>query len=375
MHSMLGLIFAYRSFDGLQALAQPRTAASLPFGGRYRAIDFCLSNMVGAGITNVGVVMRDSYQSLMDHLGSGKDWDLSRNNGGLILLPPNSYGGRSGSYFSGSFRGKLDGLMGIASYIERSREEYVVMADGDCIVNIRLADVLRSHLSSGADITAVCTDSPCGRPEDSVYFRLDTTGRVCGIDSRMEQPQKNESLGIFILKKDLLMRLIAQGRTADESHFERGILRRVLPLYKVLPYHHTGYAARNQTVAMYFANTMKLLDTSVRAELFTPSNPIRTRIRDDAPAFYADGSCVRNSLITEGCRIEGRVENSVLFRNVHVAPNAVVRNSIILQEGIIESGVDLDYVITDKRVLICSGKTLTGDAQYPMVIEKNAVVR
>lgn len=375
MHSMLGLIFAYRSFDGLQALSQPRTAASLPFGGRYRAIDFCLSNMVDAGITNVGVIMRDSYQSLMDHLGSGKDWDLSRKNGGLILLPPNSYGGRSGAFFSGSFRGKLDALTGIATYIERSREDYVVMADGDCIANIRFSDVLRSHLSSGADITAVCTDSPCGRPEDSVYFRLDATGRVCGIDSRVEEPQKNESLGIFILKKDLLMHLIAQGRAADESHFERGILRNTLPLYKVFPYHHTGYAARNQTVAMYFTNSMKLLNTAVRSELFDPSNPVRTRIWDNAPAFYADGSHVKNSLIAEGCRIEGQVENSILFRNVHVAPNAVIRNSIILQEGIIENGVDLNYVITDKRVLICSGKTLTGDAHYPMVIEKNAVVR
>ena len=371
MNSMLGLVFAYRSYSGMRELVAPRTTASVPFGGRYRAIDFCLSNLVNAGVTDVGVILRDSYQSLMDHVGSGKDWDLSRKNGGLFLLPPFSYGGERQNTAT-TFSGKLDALAGVTSYIRHSREEYVVLAEGDCVTNIRLREVLERHIETGADITAVCTKRKVGEPARSIYFRLDEDGRVCAIDSHPQQAGENESLGIFIMKKQLLLELIQTGRAGDMVHFERGILRVVLPRLRVLPYFHEGYAARFHNVAMYFNNSMALLDPAVRRDVFSRANPIRTRVRDSAPTYYSDSAVVRNSLIADGCRIEGHVENSILFRNVYVAPGATVKNCIVMQDGQIEKNVFTEYIIADKRVSIGEGNALMGNAAYPVVIAKGS---
>ena len=372
MDSMLGLVFAYRSFSGMGELVSPRTTASVPFGGRYRPIDFCLSNLVNAGVSDVGIILRDSYQSLTDHLGSGKDWDLSRKNGGLFLLPPFSYG--SEPHHPVTFTGKLDALAGITSYINHSREPYVVLADGDCITNIRLRDVLAHHIASAADITVVCTRRPSGDPAHSVYFGLDAGGRVCSVDSNPAVPGKNESLGLFILEKKLLLEMIRAGSSQDMVHFERGILRVLLDRLRVLPYFHDGYVARLHTTAMYFKNSMALLDPAVRRDLFDRGNPIRTRVRDDAPTYYSDSAEVRSSLIADGCRIEGTVENSILFRGVRVAPGAVVRNAILMQETSVGKNAALSYVIADKLVTIGAGSDLHGSSTYPFVIAKRKSV-
>lgn len=372
MNKMLGLIFAYSRYSGMRELVAPRTAASVPYAGRYRAIDFCLSNMVGTGITDVGIIMRDSYQSLMDHLGSGKDWDLSRKNGGLFLLPPFSYGGEQSH--SGTFTGKLDALAGVTSYIAHSREPYVVLADGDCITNIRLRDVLARHIETKADITVVCSKLPVGDPARSIYYRFGEDGRIVGIDSHPERAQENESLGMFIMEKRLLQRLIQLGRAGDMVHFERGILREQLSSLRVLPYFHAGYVARLHNVAMYYRHSMAILDPAVREQLFDRNNPIRARVRDDAPTYYSDNAVVKNSLIAAGCRIEGHVENSILFRGVYVAPGATVKNSIIMQEGKVLENVFISHVIADKYVYISRDNMLMGNAAYPVVIAKHSTV-
>ena len=370
---MLGLIFAYRSYSGMGELVTPRTTASVPFGGRYRPIDFCLSNLVNTGVTDVGIILRDSYQSLMDHLGSGKDWDLSRKNGGLFLLPPFSYGGETHGPAT-TFTGKLDALAGVTSYIRHSRQPYVVLADGDCIMNIRLRDVLAQHIASGADITVAVSRKPRGNPSHSVYFRLDAEGRICAIESHPAAPAENESLGLFILEKKLLLDMIEAGRSGDMVHFERGILRMMLDRLNVRPYFHDGYIARLHTTAMYFQNSMALLDPAVRRGLFARDNPIRTRVRDNAPAYYSENAQVRNSLIADGCRVEGTVENSILFRGVTVAPGAVVRNAVVMQSSSIGKNACLSYIIADKQVRIGAGSDLHGSVTYPFVIAKGMSV-
>lgn len=373
MKEILGLIFAYSSFPRLGELVSPRTAASLPFGGRYRAIDFCLSNMVNAGISDVGVIMRDSYQSLMDHLGGGKDWDLSRKNGGLFLLPPQSYGGNA--YSRGeSFVAKLDALSGVYKYITASSAEYVLLADGDCITNIRVNDVLAAHEKSGADITVVCSRMPIGEAEHSIYFTLDGSERIRGVIANAETPQDNESLGMFLMKKTLLEELIKAGREGDLVHFERGILRQRLDTLNMRPYFHPGYVARLHTVADYYRHNMALLNERVRDQLLDRSNPVRARIRDAAPTYYSDTARVSGSLIASGCRIEGTVENSILFRNVHVAPGAVVRNCIVMQDGRICQNAQLDTVVLDKRVTVRAARVLTGSPASPYIIGKGSVV-
>ena len=373
MKDILGLVFAYSSFPRLGELVSPRTAASLPFGGRYRAIDFCLSNMVNAGISNVGVIMRDTYQSLMDHLGGGKDWDLSRKNGGLFLLPPQSYGGNP--YIRGeSFVAKLDALSGVYQYITARPGEYVLLADGDCITNIRISDVLATHEASGADITVVCSRMPVGEPEQSIYFDIDGSQRICGVIGNSQAAHDNESLGMFLMKKSLLEELIREGREGDIVHFERGILRQRLGTLNVRPYFHPGYVARLHTIADYYRHNMALLNERVREQLFDRSNPIRARVRDSAPTYYSDTAKVSSSLIASGCRIEGTVENSILFRNVYVAPGAVVRNSIVMQDGRICQNANLDTAVLDKCVTVRAARTLIGSPSSPYVIGKGSVV-
>ena len=173
MNDLHGIVFACRSDANLGELTRPRNTCSLPFGGRYRLIDFMLSNYVNAGITDVGVIVHQSYQSLLDHVGSGKDWDLSRKHGGLRILPPFGYAERGGEY-----RGNMDALAGVADYLENIRQDYVILAWGDMAVNLPVAEVFQQHLDSGADVTMVCTPSLKGAPRFSEYVEVDDTGRV-----------------------------------------------------------------------------------------------------------------------------------------------------------------------------------------------------
>lgn len=372
MIDVSALIFAYQSHNGMQVLMQPRTAASVPFGGRFRAIDFPLSNLVNAGVSSVGVVLRDTYQSLMDHLGSGRDWDLARNKGGLYLLPPFSYSvepHRETRFFSG----KMEALNGVATFIANNPHEYIVLCDGDCVANIRLAPVLDGHVASGADVTALYVSEPVGDPARSVYFDLDDTGRVTDV-LVSATPRPNESLGVFILKQELLLKMMETAQASNIALFERGILRSMLKDLNVRAVRHDGYTARMHTVKGYYRHSMDLLREDVRASLFDPGNPVRTRLPNCAPVYYEEGSKVSASLIGNGCRIEGTVENSILFRNVRVARGAVVRNSIIMQNCTIGEDVRLDCVIADKNVTVSRGKQLCGVPESPVVLSKGSVL-
>ena len=174
MKGLHGIIFSYEKHNDLRELTANRMPASVPFAGRYRIVDFILSSMVNAGITDAGVVLQGNYQSLLDHLGSGKDWDMSRKHGGLRLLPPFAAEQAGGAR---ELRGKMEALAGVRSYLQEIRQSHVVLADSDLIINIPIQDVYQAHLASGADITAVCTSnvaSDC----DVTFFRLDGTGRV-----------------------------------------------------------------------------------------------------------------------------------------------------------------------------------------------------
>jgi len=372
----LGLIFAYEGDDRMGELSNPRTTSSIPFGGRYRVIDFMLSNLSNAGVRDVGLIMKEGYQSLLDHIGSGRDWNLARKLGGISLLPPFGYAQNDGAprRFDAPYRGKIDGLLGVADYIKASNCEYVVLADGNCAVNVNLNHVFAAHQESGADVTVVCSKRVVGEPRRSVYFTLDEDGNASGITTYPDVAGENESLGIYILKKNLLEYMMNYGRTRDYCYFEREVLRELLTTFRIRPYFHNGYYAKMQSTLGYYNHSMELLNHDVRKELFDRTNPIITRIRDDAPTYYSDNSQVSGSLIADGCIIEGRVENSILFRGVKVEAGATVKNSIVMANGVISENAFLNYVIADKNVTVKRGGILIGSANYPSVIKKNSVV-
>ena len=373
MNDLHGILFAYHSDAILGELTRHRNTSSLPFGGRYRLIDFMLSNYVNAGISDVGLVVHQSYQSMLDHLGSGKDWDLSRKRGGLRILPPFSYA-RNDSAQANAYRGHMDALAGVYSYLENIRQDYVVLATGALAINFPLKEMFEHHLASGADMTALCTHTPKCDPKNTNYFTVGPDGLVDDIFLHPASPVGVEALDIYILSKELLMSIVDHCITHNIYSFGQGVLQGMRGKMTISPYYYDGYAARLQSVPAYFAKSMELLDASVRADLFDPKRPIRTKDQSNPSTYYAPDAKVVNSLISDGCVIEGEVINSIISRNVHVAKGARVENCILLQGTTVKAGAALKYTITDKNVQVGEERSLMGAVTYPLVIAKGQIV-
>ena len=370
MNGMHGIIFSYEKRNDLQELSKIRTASSIPFGGRYRAVDFALSNLVNAGVTDVGVVLHGRYQSLLDHLGTGKDWDLSRKRGGMKILPPFAY---KHSWGETAFRGKMEALAGVRSYLDEIRQDYVVMVEGDLVVNLPLSDVLEQHIRTGADVTCVCGNDSFS-VEDGSYFEMDEENRVTNILYRLNNPRGRRSLEVYIVSRELLLKLVDECAAKDQYSWRRDVLQAKKDELKIYGYVWSGFAAQIRSVQEYYDRSMQLLDPAIRAELFTAQRPIRAKGADKASTYVGpNGRCV-NSLVAEGCRIEGTVENSVLFPGVVVEAGAVVRNSVLFKEDMVSANSQLAYVIADKDVKIQAGRSLMGHATYPIVIAKGSIV-
>ena len=371
MNDLHGILFAYRSDANLGELTRPRNTCSLPFGGRYRLIDFMLSNCVNAGITDVGVVVHKSYQSLLDHLGSGKDWDLSRKHGGLRILPPFSYTEQG----QGEYRGSMEALAGVYDYLEDIRQDYVLLAWGDVAINLPVNEVFEQHLNSGADITIVCTPTLKGAPQFSEYVEVSEEGRITDLSVHPTSVDNAlESLEVYILSKRLLMDMVNYCSAHDVTNFSRGVLQPRMKSLKMMPYIHKGYAGRFQSVGDYFQRSKDLLDPAVRADLFNPARPIRTKDQSNPSTYYGPESKSVSSLVADGCQIEGEVENSILFRGVVVEKGAKVSDSVLMQGTVVKAGASLSYVIADKDVVVNDGRMLMGHLTYPLAIAKGSVV-
>ena len=346
MKTLHGIIFAYLSNPDLRELTQNRNTCSIPYGGRYRVIDFMLSNMVNAGMSDVGLIVDANYQSLLDHVGSGKDWDLSRKHGGLRILPPFGY---SAGKREGAYRGRMDALAGVRSYLQNIRQDYVVLAGGDLAVNLPLNDIFEAHMRNDADITAVCTSRPLGSPKNCDYFTIGAGGRITDVSVHPPIAQGCESLEVYVLSKELLLSLVDHCAAHNIPSFSTGVLQGMVGQLKICPYVFDGYAARLQSVAGYFARSMDLLDPAVRADLFAPERPVRTKDRSDPSTYYGPDAKSIHSLVADGCLIEGEVENSILFRGVRVEKGAKVSGCVLMQGTTIQAGAVLKYAITEER--------------------------
>lgn len=369
-----GLIYAGEQNLHLRELTYLRTVGALPVGGRYRAIDFVMSNMVNSGIHNVGVVAQRSYQSLMDHLGSGKAWDLSRKSEGLYILPPYS------NYDSpGDIRGLIDALKGVMSYIRHCKQPYIVLTGSFTIYNHPYDDVLRFHKDSGADITMMYNEEDpraySGTRFQDVRIAVADDGRVTDIE--IDSPLTDSRLcgmDTYIMRKDLLEYLVEDAISRGKHRFVSDLMLDAVGRMKVMGFRYDGYVGRLHSVASYYKMNMDFLDYSVQRDLFYSDYPVYTKTKDEVPAKYTATSSVRNSLVANGCIVEGEVENSILFRGVFVGRGARIRNCIIMQDSEIYNNVDLEYVILDKSVNIRQGRRLVGDQDFPVIIRKGAMV-
>ncbi|MCL2775725.1 MAG: glucose-1-phosphate adenylyltransferase subunit GlgD [Oscillospiraceae bacterium] len=368
----LGIVFSDIHEWNMGDLTSNRTVAAIPFAGRYWLIDFVLSNMINSGIYKVGVITKSNYQPLMEHIGSGKDWDLSRKNGGIAILPPYGEDSRTGLY-----RGRLDALIRIVNYIGNSPQEFVVMSDCDMICNINYKNVIDFHIKTGADITAVYNEHYVDRDTAShsiLYNVSKTTNRVEGVTV---EPQHIEgvykiSMNTWVMRKDYMLNMIIEAIANGKTHFDTDILRAEVNNINIVGYEHKSYCAHINSVQNYFKYNMEMLDKDKRDELFhNTGRNFYTKVRDSEPTRYRENADVRNSLIADGCVIDGTIENSVIFRGAKISKNTVLKNCIVMQDAIIGEDCRLEWIITDKSVIITDGKKLTADKEYLMYISKS----
>ncbi len=368
-NNMLGVLFSNEHDEKIRELTEKRAMGSVPFGGRYRLIDFPLSNMVNSGINKVGVITKNNYQSLMDHLGSGKAWDLSRKREGLFILPP--FGDTSSVPNS-----RVEYLASISRFLHNSREEYIVLFDCDMICNIDYRDVLAFHLEKNADITLVYRLGEI--PEESAnptVYTLAPDGRV--LEMLINPAIKgtcNHGMSILVMKREKLISMIQDCVSRNMFSFKQDFLQRNIKQYKIYGYEFKGTVQTICSMKSYFASNMLLMDPKVRAELFNPNRPIYTKVRDDMPARYGLGSSVSNSIIADGCVIEGTVEDCVLFRGVKVGKGAKLQNCVIMQDTVIGENCCLSNVVVDKDVHIQDERSLSGSPDYQVYISKGSVV-
>ena len=368
-NNVLGLIFSNIHEEKVRELTENRTMGSIPFGGRYRLIDFPLSNMVNSGINKVGVITKGNYQSLMDHLGSGKAWDLSRKREGLFILPP--FGAETN--LAG---GRIESLASNGRFLRHSNEEYVLLTDSDMVCNIDYSEVLAQHLKTQADITLICRFGKLpARMSDPAVYTADPDGRVR--DMLINPRTEGEccyGIGMMLIRRDLLIRLVTDCVSRNLYNFKRDLLQRNLSGYRVFAYDFKGFVKTICSAVAYFEANMALMMPAVRAQLFNPIRPVYTKVRDDMPARYGLGASVSNSLVADGCVIEGEVRNSVLFRGVRIGKGTVVENCVVMQGSSVRANCRMNYVITDKDVVIKNDRSLLGFESYPVFIAKGSVV-
>lgn len=371
MKSVLGIVFSNMHEHMVSELTTERCMGSIPVGGRYRLIDFMLSAMTNAGIEQVGVITKSNYQSLMDHLGNGREWDLSRKHGGLVILPP------FGNAEAGMYRGRVEALAGIMGYIQASGAKYVITADCNLMANMDLTAFIEKHMETGADITLMCKRMNLDAIETRELSIL-LLGRENRVSEMLIKPQitgeQNIYLNVMMISRELLARLVDESYSRNLFAFEKDVLQANIRNYKINAFEFDGYLSRFDCMKTYYSSNMALLEAPVREQLFPRERPVYTKVRDEAPVRFGLSAKVRNSLLADGCLIEGEVENSLLFRGVRVGKGAKVKNSIVMQGTSVGAGSNLDYVITDKNVTIKDSRMIMGFSTYPVYISKRSVV-
>lgn len=369
-NNILGIIYSNKYDECLNEITGLRTMGSVPFAGRYRLIDFALSNMVNSGIEKVGVITKSNYQSLMDHLGTGKPWDLSRKTEGMFILPPFSSASNMGGYTN-----RVEMLRGVMGFISRSTEEYILLSDCNEVMNIDIDELMDFHTDNNADISIVYQHGNLPKLDNIMELQMQEGGRITQVAlSPNTSGAVDYSLNMILMKRSLLQRLINEAVSLNHESFERDIIQGNVNKLRIFGFAAKGFTRTIDSLVSYFKVSMDLLNPQNCAQLFTADRPVYTKVRDDMPAIYGLGSKVKNSLIADGCIIDGEVENSILFRGVRVEKGAVVKNSILMQGSFVATGSTLNYTIADKSVAITPNKALSGAENYPVFVGKGIVI-
>ncbi len=370
---VFGLIYAGEENYNLRELVLARSVAALPVGGRYRVIDFPLSNMVNSGIRNVGIITQKNYQSLMDHVGSGKEWDLSRKTDGLFMLPPFDNAENTGIY-----RGISDAIRSNMSYIKRASQPYCLLVGSSTVHTATYNHMLKSHLEKKADITILYNVDNGGEgrePYRDLRLFTDEDGWVTEMDYNFKYSSSDKvGMEVYLIHKSLLEYVIDRSIAHGHFDFVGDALMKNVKNLRILGIEHKGYVGRLDSVNAYYDMNLDMLRPEVQKDLFYTGRPVYTKIKDEAPVKYGQDAVVKNSLLANGCVIKGEVEDCVLFRGVRVGKGAKLKGCIIMQECDIDANCSLEYIIADKNCHIREGRRLVGDPNYPSIIRKGSVL-
>lgn len=369
----LGIIFSDMHDWNMSELASHRSVAAIPFGGRYRLVDFTLSNMVNSGINKMCIITKSNYRSLMEHVGSGKDWDLSRKKGGILIFPPYALGENHGL-----FQGRLDALKRVLGYITSSREKYVILSDCDVLCNIDYNEVIKFHEEKNAEITAVYTKTTIDKENSThkILYRMDDTQQANDILLYpITQGEYNVGLNTWVINRDFLEMIIYDAIAHNLKDFSHDVLASRVKTMKIFCWEYEGYYAHIDSLNSYYKNSMELLSMNRLNDLFyAKTGPIYTKTKDSPPTKYGPGSDVKASLIASGCTIEGSVYNSIIFRGVKIGRNSVIKNSILMQHTTIGENAKLDSIITDTYAYVKSGRVLLGYTNCPFFIKRYSTI-
>lgn len=373
--SVVGLIFSNIHDKNIPELTQHRTMASVPFGGRYRLIDFILSAMVNAEIVKVGIITHNNYQSLIDHLSTGADWDLARRTDGLKLLTPFML--TVGNDAPKLYTTRLEALISVDYFLNRCEEDYVLLSDSDIVSNVDVRALVETHIQSGADVTTVYKPVYRQTAAHQTVLSLAKGDRVREIlrnpNTHADGEKRNLNLNLWMIRRSLLCELVDEAREHARTDLLRDVISPNLKNLDVRAVAYDGYFASMNSLSEYFSSNMDLINPEARAALFEiPSRPVLTKIRNSTPTYYSAGCHVENCLCADGCRIGGTALQSVFFRGVSVGKDAVVKHSILMQDTEVGEGAVLENVITDKNVKIRAGTRLSGHATMPFYIRKGA---
>ncbi len=366
----MGIIFSNIYDSTLGELTNHRTVASLPFGGRYRQIDFALSNMSNSGIYNIGIITKYNYRSLMDHLGTCSAWDLNKKNEGVVFLPPFAEGNTGTIY-----KGKLEALYSALGFIDNKGYDYAVICDSTVLCNMDLREIVRHHVHSGNDITVVSKQK---KSQKKCNLIMKSSGnRVTEL--KLDAYPADDSyvgMGVFVMSRSLLVDVIQDSHSKGYVHFERDYLQRRFNenSVRIGVYPFPGVVLFNEDIESYYYNNIALLNKEIRDGIFLKDSPIYTKVMDEIPTYYEDGAKVLNCIVADGCVMRGKVENSVISRGVTVEKGASVKSSIIMQGTKIGAGASLECVILDKNVTVNKGSSLKGTPRHPVIIKKGETV-
>ena len=376
--AVAGIIFSNLHDAEISELTSQRTMASIPFVCRYRLIDFALSNMVNSGINDINVIAHYNYHSLMDHIGSGKDWDLARHSGGVKILPPyiTAYANPTNTLY----HSRLDALKSVNYSISNIKDEYVVLSDCNIICNIDLKDVINDHIKNEADITVVVKKEHFtgNMSSKKVIYESDENNKVTdiAINPPYVTGDHDTTLYMMVVTRKFLENSINNAIAHNYTDFDYDIIARNINRANIRVYKYSGFYAHISSFTEYFGCSMDIINNAeFRNALFSVKNrPIYTKVRNSAPTRYSDKNTVRNSLIADGCIIDGTVENTILFRGVKIGKNAVVKNSILFQDTIVGESASLNCVVADKNSVIRAGRTLSGHETLPYYINKGRMI-